>query len=111
MNQNPLEGNQQEIYKNPEVATFCTSLVHHLGHFIMLSRMKGAYDAFSHLTKAKEFIVKLLNISKNPLLIACLKQLQEKLNGINEEEKFDTALIDVINKIYDPIFNYTIEQY
>ena len=111
MNQNPLEEDKQEIHKNPEVTKLCSSLVHHLGHFILLSRMRGEYTNFIQLEHAREFIGKLLDVSKNPLLISCLKQLQEKLNEVKKEREFDTALIDAVDEIYSPIFSHTLEQY
>ena len=84
---------------NQTVEEIVGRIFHHTAHFLIILKA-GVYDE-TNLTKAKDGIVKLSEVAKNPKLISKAEELSKMLEVINPADKAGDAVVKKIQELSD----------
>jgi len=90
--------------ENTKVVGYFNDLGYYFGHFLLKSRMFEKYD-IEQLKKTKEFINKLLKVCKNDPMVTTLNQMKQETDGIDVNLKFNSALLDELNELFESLTN------
>ena len=97
---NPFEDNSSSK-ETPEIKILYSSFQHHLGHFLLISRINPDIQSIEQLQKGNEFLDKLLETSQNESLVSVLREIKNKINDIDINSKPDAILHDYIHKLLE----------